>query len=166
MAGRFLSESLVAAALVCAVAASPISAASVALQAAQLPDPLVSARAFLTAFSKSPLQAKKLVADDALIIVGDIGGTYAEFVAEMPSGLLVKFQGCRVGNLAVKPVDPSMSLDEMFGTGRDRPGKGGKISVVEGQYNCRGPNDSSADSRVTIVFEGDRVAALALWGRR
>jgi len=66
--------------------------------------------------------------------------------------------------LAMKPIDPSMSVDEMFGTGRDRRRTAGNISMVEGQYLCSRVDGSSVDSKVVVVFEGDRVALLALWG--
>jgi hypothetical protein len=132
-----------------AVALALISAAS------QNADASVRARQFLEAFAIDPVMAKQFVTTEATIVVGDIGGSYDEYVKVIRSAAPDWLKACHVGQLVRQP---SPTAEEL----KDGPPRyqGGTISVLKGSYSCARQNDSKSDVEFTLVMKDDLVVDL------
>jgi hypothetical protein len=127
-------------------------------------DPVQTARTFLEAFASNPSATKKLVAADAMIVVGDIGGRYSEFLRKVrPKANWLAT--CSVTSLQSKPLPAQAELEK-----EDSPPwlKGGELALVEGTYSCTDPSGAKGDVVLSVVLKGGRVAqfAMPLLGRK
>ncbi|HKC02745.1 MAG TPA: hypothetical protein VKC17_05515 [Sphingomicrobium sp.] len=129
-----------------------------AVAAAEPPSALARARYFLEIFAKNPPEAKKFVTSDARMVVGDIGGTFNDYL-----GVIRRhsnpFSSCRVGHLEARPSPVSADL-------KDSPPwmKGSEMSLFEGEYDCVLPDGSSSTRRVSVILKNDRVFMFQLGG--
>jgi hypothetical protein len=117
---------------------------------------LARARYFLETFATNPLEAKNFITKDAKMAVGDIGGPFNDYLKVLrrkPDWLA----GCVVGQLEQKPIPSGEEL-------KDAPPwmRGGKLSLIEGRYDCQSADGSKGGFRVSLVMRDDRVAMLAL----
>ena len=115
------------------------------------------ARQFLEAFAANPVSAKQFATKDAVIVVGDIGGSYDDYVKVIKSKAPDWLKACQVGQLSEKP---SPTTEEL----QDGPPRylGGKISAFEGSYACVRKNNSRSDVKLTVVLKDDLVVDLYL----
>jgi hypothetical protein len=132
-----------------------LALASATAGMAQIPaDPTNTARAFLEAFASSPPTAKKFVTNDAVMVVGHIGGPLADFIGNDRTKEI--FEGCRLGPLTQKPMPKKHET-------RVEPWlRGGKLSGAEGSYMCNRSNGSDSRLSVLVILKDERVAMLVL----
>ena len=115
------------------------------------------ARQFLEAFAADPVSAKQFVTKDATIIMGDIGGSYDDYVKVIRTEAPDWLKTCQVVRLEEKP---SPTTEEL----KDGPPRyqGGKISVLNGSFSCARQDGSKSDREFTVVMKGDQVVDLYL----
>ena len=107
--------------------------------------PVALVRTFLTTVERDPPAAQALLADDATIVAGDIGGpldaaTFAELMRDFR-------RLCRLTALARDPAPFAM------------PGRA--IVVVAGSYHCVSPERPGGhDVHVSYLVENDRLAGV------
>ena len=135
---------------------------ALALEMPQAVDPEARARQFLDAFAENPKTARQFATKDAAVIVGDIGGTYAQFLKVMrryPNML----KDCRIAELSWKQ---DLSAEEQRNPDLDPRLKTGKIRAFAGAYNCPRAGGSKGEVEYTVVLRDDRVVEFFLGGDR
>ena len=107
--------------------------------------PVALVRAFLTTVERDPAAAQAMLADDATMVAGDVGGPLdaATFAAMMR-----EFRGlCRLTGLARDPAPFEM------------PGRA--IVVVAGTYHCVSPERPGGhDVQFSYLVENGRLAGV------
>lgn len=144
---------MIALAFAVAVAASPAPA---------VPANTVTARSFLEAFAVNPKEAKRFTTQDAMMVMGDIGGPFDDYVK-----IIVREKNflatCRVGEVRGKPAP---SAEEQKDPDLDPRLKHGSISVFDGTYSCPQTDGSNRKVEFTVVLRDDLVLDFYLGGDR
>ena len=117
-------------------------------------DPIASTRSFLEAFADDPAGAARFVTADAMVVAGDIGGRYPEFVEAMRPWPMAS---CRVATLRLAGILPEDSSEDVMPHLRGAP-----IMVVGGSYACARPDGPRAELPVSVYLKHGRVVILDL----
>lgn len=141
-----------------------ITAAAIAAsgQAAQAPDAVGEARAFLGAFVADPKTTKNMVTSDALFAVHDIGGPYADFLSGMPADKPM-MASCSVQSLEQKPTPPEADIRQYPAPSFKTPGH---FALVTGTFLCRTPEGQSRRSDLSVLLKDGQVALFGIQPRR
>ena len=121
-------------------------------------DPPTIARGFLEAFAADPAAAKKLATKDAVIVFGDIGGSYDDYVNVIRSaGSWLKT--CQVTSVSGKPAPTAEALKDA-----EPRHQGGKISVLDSVYSCIRPDGTKGNVEVRVVLKDAKVSDVYFQG--
>jgi hypothetical protein len=134
-----------------------VSSASLATQSAPTTNALEAARTFLEAFAAEPTAARQYVTRDAMVVMGDIGGPFNDYVTIIRSEAPDLLTGCRIGQLQEKPGPTAAEL-------KDGPPRyqGGKLTVFDGNYDCAQNKSRVSDFKFIVILKDDRVVELHL----
>lgn len=139
------------------------AAALIAVSGQALTQNAVSeARTFLETFIKDPQATKAVVASDALLLAGDIGGPYAEFLSGMPRDKLI-MAGCSVQALEQKPTPPEADLRNFPAPSFKTPGH---FALVTANLVCPATSGGSRTSDVSVFLKDGRVVMFGIQPRR
>lgn len=121
-------------------------------------DVALTSREFLDALATNPAAAKSFVTGDAVAVVGDIGGPFADFLRDVRPKIKW-LASCRVTSLIARPLPEAHTL-----TDDEVPPRlqGGRLSVVEGSYSCISPSGRKVDVSVSVMLKNGRIVQFTM----